>query len=1007
MDEKRSLNSPEYYGIFEIYQEALNSRVLHGLLLIAIIIEFLQMYLGSYLSKPGFYQSQTAGSVSVYGFSAVLLYLILMLIIYHRYDVFPDLIDITALGFILFHQIHTFVQNTNSTISLIFWIMISLLVAWQYVGPSVSVSVIATSYFIFIIIMYYNDINITNYLPLVWVMLATIPIALALSIYRYRNVQRTYNDRTSMLQHNTEVSYKLRVDALTGLSTGYAFNEYIEQYGLISESKASVVVMDLDDLQVCNNLYGRDVGDQYIQTFSNIVKFMVKDKKDIIAYTGNGSFIGVLASQVDVDRLERRLDRYNHLLREAFDQYMSEGKFFPHFSFGIGEAESLQEFQEILSDAERSMYVAKAINKKDLFHNNYLQPEINYISLFNESNITVVVWKALEGWPLAYATENIQGLLGYSKSDLLGNDRLFLEFVHPDDIGRVSSDVKAHISNMDEHFEQTYRLLKEDGQFIWVRDYSVPVWKSGELIQINGYIYNIDLEMEAKSLLDEQYKRFSDTIEATKVGTWEWDISTGHIGINQRFADILGYGLEALKPMTYDRRQALINNEDLAIFNQNINAHLEGKTTDYEMEYRLRHKKGHWVWVLDRGRIMKWTDSNEPWIMIGAISEITEIKKTEALLRQSEKLNALGRMAGGIAHDMNNQLMMMRSFLDMVEEKNTLEAYQENYAMMDRIVTRTTDTIKQLMTFTRHRIFEPKIIDMVMVMDEVVRLADRTFQKNLRIQTSFNVEGAMIYGDMSLIENALINLCLNAKDAMEPGGELILGIEKYKSVGPLHTSTGNLPEGDYVVVEVSDNGSGIDEVHLEKVFEPFFTTKKKGEGIGLSTVVSVVKEHGGGLEVHSKKGVGTTFILYFPELHDLEMAKQVETKVSRVVSRKNLPSVMVVDDEPVLSQVMSEFLAEKGCEVMPFTDPVKAVAFYENHWRDIDVVLLDMLMPNMTGSEVFDAICKVNSDVRVLFLSGYSHGMEVKESNKANVIGFMEKPVKLGAVYRKIIDTEL
>ncbi len=995
---------------FKDYQVQSNKRAMMVLLLMATVFEVLHLYLSNYLAAgiqttmapPSLLQVESTVLVL-----AVIIFFFLM--IHFKYEAYSTWIDFVVLGFIMVWQLNRFITMPEIWLSLVFWVVLALMMAWVFIGPKTIGTVLSISYIWFVRGSFMGEEGSVIYVPFIWLLFLVFLLALILSFVRNRRALNEFEFNANLQEDYLDIDKKLNYDDLTGLSTSYALDTYVKNFELDpDDQKVHVILMDVDQMKACNSFYGREVGDLYLQTFSKIMRFLVRGEKDIIARLSGDVFVAITTSYESTVELEKRLGRYNHLLRDEFNEGDERMKFIPWFSYGIAESDNLYDYAGMLNEAEQKMYQMKIENKHLMNIRTYGLAQVNYLSLFSESNITVIVWVPSEGWPIAFATNNMEELLGYSLDGLIDADLHYMDLVYSKDKDRVSEEVTKFLDERQEHFEQVYRLLKADGSYVWIRDYSVPVWREGELVQINGYIYDITAEMEVEHRLEEQEHMFSEIIEATNVGTWEWQILEGKVKTNERLMTMLGYDPSTEHVRNINKLKGLFHPDDLEQFEAEVKKHFNGAIDFYQMEIRMRHKDGRWVWVLDRGKVTKWTKDHQPLAMVAAQTDISYFKKTESQLRQSEKLNAVGRMAGGIAHDMNNLFMMMSGYVDLAREVDHIDRYRESVDAIETLLGRASDTVKQIMTFTRHRVYEPSRLSLNEVVRELSMMVDRTFEKTITMDLVLPDEEVIIVGDQSLIDNALLNLCINARDAMGRAGDLTISLTVVKVEDTFQVFTGTLYSGDYACVSVMDQGVGIDEKDFERIFEPFYTTKEHGGGMGLAMVVSVIKEHNGDLNIESSKGIGTTVSLYFPlvEVMQVSAEEAYDKGLDMPADHNKALKVMVVDDEPILNEVLVTFLEEKGCDVVSFTDPIHAISHFEQSYTDVDVVLMDMLMPGMSGDEAFEKLVEIDPAVRVMFLSGYSEGIEIDEKYRTNVVGFLKKPVKLNEVYDKLVLTK-
>jgi PAS domain S-box-containing protein len=658
------------------------------------------------------------------------------------------------------------------------------------------------------------------------------------------------------------------------------------------------------------------------------------------------------------------------------------------------------------------------------------QENMNYSKIMNhytfeEGPVLLIAWANMDKWPIVYVSKNVVQIIGYTEAECLAPEFAYADLIHPEDFPRIVEEVGRHLKQGDKHFEQVYRIRKKDGHYMWIRDYSAPMYEKSEVKTICGYIYDITKEQETERLLLEQNNRYFDIVEATQVGVWEWNLLTNELQVNHRYAEIIGYTLEELGELSIERWKTMTHPGDLDKVFELIHDHIEGRTAYYEAEFRMKHKDGHWIWLSDRGKVIHRTLDNKPIKMVGSHIDVTENKKTETMLYHSEKVTAIGRLAGGIAHDINNQLMMIQGYVDILKSSDAFTYGKEQLHNIEAIVTRSTDIVKQLQSFTKqtklkcddveinslvlrigkmmYHAIDKRILIEVITTNELQKEPDIDpirFRRETDMQEG-ELEELHINGDVSLIENALVNLVLNARDSIFDTGKISLMVKKVNIEKPMQTYMNSLDVGDYVCISVKDNGIGISEKNLMQIFEPFFTTKEKGTGLGLSMAISAIKQFNGGITVESRLGRGTIFSLYFPLVqNDITKNIIMNPEVGAVEENTQCDkTILIVDDELVLCDVLSQYLCDKGFNTKSFIDPRKALDYFEGHYESIECVILDVIMPYMTGNELFKKMLEISSKVKVLYLSGYTEGLSIHEAHSKNIIGLLEKPVKLEKIY--------
>ncbi len=388
----------------------------------------------------------------------------------------------------------------------------------------------------------------------------------------------------------------------------------------------------------------------------------------------------------------------------------------------------------------------------------------------------------------------------------------------------------------------------------------------------------------------------------------------------------------------------------------------------------------------------------------GVARDISSRKRLETQLQQAQKLESLGTLAGGIAHDFNNLLMVIRGHVSlMFMDNNCSRLNHERLNKIDDCVQSAAGLTSQLLGFARGGKYHIQPIDLNATLRRTSQMFGRT-KKEIVIQELYERKIWPVEADRGQIEQVLLNLYVNAFHAMPAGGSLLLATENV-SFGNSSERPFNLPLGNYVKLSVTDTGVGMDEKTQQRIFEPFFTTRAmgRGTGLGLASVYGIIKNHKGMIEVKSKVGAGTTFIIYLPA------AKQ-EVKNIEMVSDsifKGIESVLLVDDEDQILDVERDILSSLGYTVLVATNGKQAIKLYETNQDKINVVLLDMIMPGIGGGEIYDALRKIKPDVKVLLCSGYSEGGQAAEILQRGCAGFIQKPFnvsELSEKLREIID---
>ena len=399
----------------------------------------------------------------------------------------------------------------------------------------------------------------------------------------------------------------------------------------------------------------------------------------------------------------------------------------------------------------------------------------------------------------------------------------------------------------------------------------------------------------------------------------------------------------------------------------------------------------------DKGRIVNY---------VHIASDITERLLVDEKLRQSEKMQAVGQLAGGVAHDFNNQLSGILGYGDMLVQRlddPVLHRFAENICAA---ANRSADLTKKLLAFSRKGQVEYVSVDMHDVIQETVDMLTHSIDKRIDLPVELNASEATVSGDISQLQNALLNIAVNARDAMPDGGALSFStavvdpetslvftdeVTGFNHAFDLSQGADSLAE-KYLVITIKDTGSGMSEDVRKHIFEPFFTTKEsgKGTGMGLASVYGTIKQHEGYVTVDSTMGKGTVFNIYLPMGPRKKAA--VEAMPSISADRPEKLTILIVDDEEDIRNLTRDMLEEIGHAVLVADDGREAISLYRRRWREIDVVILDMIMPRIGGRNTFQMIKKINPDVKVILASGYSLNDDAQSLLNEGVLEFIQKP---------------
>jgi signal transduction histidine kinase len=390
-----------------------------------------------------------------------------------------------------------------------------------------------------------------------------------------------------------------------------------------------------------------------------------------------------------------------------------------------------------------------------------------------------------------------------------------------------------------------------------------------------------------------------------------------------------------------------------------------------------------------------------------SLKDITEAKRLEAQLQHAQRMEAIGTLAGGIAHDFNNVLMAIQGNTSLVSLNTDRDhPHFGHLKAIEDMVQRGAELTRQLLGFARGGKYEVKPTDLNELVEKSTEMFGRT-KKEIKVHTKHQKGIWPVEVDQAQIEQVLLNLYVNAWQAMPDGGDLYVETKNVALDNSYTQSFGAMP-GNYVKISVTDTGVGMDKETQQRVFDPFFTTKEvgRGTGLGLSSAYGIIRNHGGIINVYSEKGKGATFNTYLPASE-----KEIPVKERELPDEvlRGTETILLADDEDGILAVGEKWLKEMGYEVMLATSGKEAVAVYEQHKDEIDLVILDMIMPEMGGGEAYDRIKELSPDVKVLLSSGYSIDGQATAIMERGCDGFIQKPFDMKALsveIREILDKE-
>lgn len=497
-------------------------------------------------------------------------------------------------------------------------------------------------------------------------------------------------------------------------------------------------------------------------------------------------------------------------------------------------------------------------------------------------------------------------------------------------------------------------------------------------------------------------ERLNFSLECAGCGLWDWEIATGQMYFDPNYYWMIGYQPNAF-PATYEEWKKRVHPDDIEAAEVALLNCIAGRTENYTSEFRLLTASKEWLWVLDKGDVIEREGDGSPLRFIGLHVDISERvaaeqqrQELEAQLRQKYKVEAIGLMAGGMAHNFNNNLAIILGSVELAQRR--IEQDHKVSPLLENIRTaalRSRDLVLQVLVYSRKGVINREQINPAEVVKETVKLLQLTIPSTVQIQCRIEpgADAHHVRGDATQIQEALINLCNNAVFAMEEKGTLQIGVSHAQLSAAQLPPQAKLPETGFIQITVKDSGCGIVPELQDKVFDPFFTTKEvnAGTGMGLSTVQGVMDQHGGFVRLESAPGQGAEFSLFFP-------AAMGES--SRAAADDNEPiggkeRILFVDDDVMVAEVGRQMLEPAGYRVTLATSGDQALEMVTQDPHRFDLVITDQTMPELSGEELITRLLAIRADLPFILCTGYSNRIDAEGAKALGARAFLLKPLKM------------
>ncbi len=593
------------------------------------------------------------------------------------------------------------------------------------------------------------------------------------------------------------------------------------------------------------------------------------------------------------------------------------------------------------------------------------------------------IWLLDERANTRFVNQKIVEMFGYTVEEMIG--RPIFDFMDDE----MRADAKIHWEKRKQGIVERNDFLfrRKDGSELWTIASSTPLFdEAGNFRGALKMITDITDRKKIEAKLTRTYDHLKRLLESSSAVLYTCKASGDYAPtyVSENVKKRFGYETDEFLKNPKLWQENIHPDDKENVLKDMKKIFRNGK---HSHEYRWRHKNGNYLWVYDEVQLI-YDQNGQPEEMVGIWIDVTEKRNLEQQYYRAQRMESLGTLAGGVAHDLNNILTPILLATEVLSFKNLDEKGLNILRMIETSAKRGSELIKQILFFARGVEGERAIVQLRHLITEIGKIIKQTFPKSISLSTDVNRELWPVMGDATQLHQVIMNLCVNARDAMPDGGNIEIKADNITLDDQYARMHVEAKPGPYVLLSVTDTGSGIPPEIKDKIFDPFFSTKEvgKGTGLGLATVHSIIKNHGGFINVYSEVGKGTTFKIYLPAKAEIETA---EVKKKEEIFTGNGECVLVVDDEAAILEIIKTTLESNGYKVLTATDGAEAVAIYAQRKEKIDLVVTDMSMPYMDGKATIRALRKIDPEIKIIAISGLTQndfGLK-KES-----LTFLNKP---------------
>jgi two-component system, cell cycle sensor histidine kinase and response regulator CckA len=604
----------------------------------------------------------------------------------------------------------------------------------------------------------------------------------------------------------------------------------------------------------------------------------------------------------------------------------------------------------------------------------------------------------LDKMEMIYLSPSHERITGYSREYFYNVGNALYQTVHPEDKEKFISQISIIKSGQPLDYE--HRIIRPDKSIrhLWVRGFPVPD-KTGAIKNYVGVTQDVTAWRATEEELRQSREYLNQIINCIKHPIWVKDEQHRFVLVNDAFCAFSNLSKEKVLGKTdsgfipKDVSDSLWEMDEV-VFQTGTDSEAEENFTDGRGESR--------VLITTKSLL---TDRKGGKQIVGVVRDITEHKRLEAQFMQAQKMEAVGVLAGGVAHDFNNLLSVIKGYTEILMESLTEhDPMLSDLEQIEKAAQRAVSLISQLLAFSRKQLLQPEVLNLNTVVTDMSTMLRRLIGEDIELIEIVNPDLGTISADPGQVYQIIMNIAVNARDAMPQGGRFIIETANVDLDEEYCRRHPTLKAGAYVMMAISDNGIGMDPAIQARIFEPFFTTKEKGKGtgLGLSTVYGIVKQSNGSIWVYSEPGKGTTFKVYFPRLEANVVSSTTQTKSEEVIQGGE--TVLIAEDESSVRALVVRVLRERGYTVLEAPDGMEALQVACDYPGKIDLVLTDVIMPKLSGTELVFKLETIKPGVKALFFSGYTDSEILHRGLLDSKVAFLQKPFTVERLTRKVRD---